>query len=351
MKLPKDFHLEPMNVLKITGLVLAAIILVVVAFRLIGSSFNVLLSNSGLRNLVSQKSAGVGLMEESYYDTSSMAYDKSAGGTAGLSLRNVASPSVPSAGDIVAGNDAEEFEVTEYGATVETRRLADTCQKIVDLKSRSDVIFENANEYEKSCNYTFKVKRDSVSEIIGVIESLNPKELNQNTYTIKNLVEDYTGEVEILEKKMASIEETLANAVAAYDDITILATRTQDVESLAKIIDSKINIIERLTQERINVNAQLERLQRAKSEQLDRLDYTYFNVYIFENKFVDPQDLKDSWKNEIKSFVRDVNKVAQDITINLAVVLLWALQYVLYFFIALVIVKYGWQLAKYIWKR
>src|SRR3989339_721006 len=166
--------------------------------------------------------------------------------------------------------------------------------KNLNLKPREDVIFENASEYEKNCNYSFKVKRDSVKEILSIIESLDPKELNENTYTIKRLIEDYT----------------------------------RDVENLAKIIDSKIRIIERLTQERININSQLERLNRSKAEQLDRLEYTYFRVYVFENKFIDREDLKDSWKTAIKSFVRDINKIAQDITINLAALLFLILEYI-----------------------
>src|SRR3989339_375383 len=182
--------------------------------------------------------------------------------------------------------------------------------KNLNLKPREDVIFENASEYEKNCNYSFKVKRDSVKEILSIIESLDPKELNENTYTIKRLIEDYTSELEILQKKLNSIEETLNNAINAYDDITELATKTRDVENLAKIIDRKIRIIERLTQERININSQLERLNRSKAEQLDRLEYTYFRVYVFENKFIDREDLKDSWKTAMKSFVRDINKIS-----------------------------------------
>jgi len=283
----------------------------------------------------------------------SAAYSKVAGSGIGLSIRNATTPSVTPNMDngITAGDDSEEFEVTQYSANIETRRLEETCGKISSLKSRDDVIFENSYEYEKSCNYIFKVKKDSVEGVLVVINDLDPKELNENTYTIKRLVDDYTSEVEILEKKMQSIEETLAGAVKAYDDVTQLATKTQDVESLAKIIDSKINIIEKLTQARINTGAELERLERAKSQQLDQLDYTYFNVYILENKFIDGQNLKDSWKAAVKSFVNDVNKVFQDITVNLVVVLLLILQYAIYLFIILIVAKYAWRLAKGIWAR
>lgn len=346
MQFPSNFNFKPANILKIAGLALVAIILISFFFRLIGSSFNSLFSKNSFNTAVRQDGALYGGVA---YPEVEMAYDKSSAGV-GLSVRNVAPSTVPT-NNITTGVDAEEFEVTEYSATVETRRLDDACNKISSLKVREDVIFESADMYRKGCNYSFKVKHEKVSEILKIVESLDPKELNENTFTIKRQIDDFTSEVEILQKKMTSIEETLANAVRAYDDITRLATRTEDVESLAKIIDSKIGIIERLTQERINVNAQLERLSRAKAEQLDRLEFTYFNVNIFESKFIDGQNLLDSWKNALKTFVTDVNEIVQDLTVNLVALLLFAFQYIIYFFIILMIVKYGWKLVKYIWMK
>jgi len=347
MQFPGNFNLKPVNILKIAGLALVAIIIITLAFRLIGSSFDRSSSQTGkialYQGTPSFDASGSGGMSE-------IAYDE-AGVAAKLSIRNVTSPSIPPTNEVTTGDSAEEFEVTEYSANIETRHLKDTCAQIVALKSRSEVIFENANEYKRSCNYNFKVKRDNVAEILNIIKALDPKELNDNTYTIKNLVDDYTSEVKILEKKQSSIEDTLTNAIQAYNDITELATKTRDVESLTKIIDSKIGIIEKLTQERINVNAQLERLERAKAEQLDRLDYTYFSVQILENKFIDGQNLKDSWKAALKSFVNDINEVIQDITVNLVALLFLALQYIIYFFILLIVVKYGWRLAKHIWLK
>ena len=349
MEFLKKLDLKPANILKIAGLSLLAIVVITLAFRLIWSTFSAVSPLATLKNTVSQSASKVSL-DEGNYGMAEMAYGM--GGVVGLSVRNVESSIMPPMDNgIIMGDDAEAFEVTQYSANIETRHLEDTCGKISVLKSREDVIFENANEYEHSCNYSFKVKKDSVSEILEIIKALNPKDLNENTYTIKSIIEDYTSEVDILKKKLASVEETLTEAVKAYDDIGRLATRTQDVESLTKIIDSKIRIIERLTQERINVNAQLERYERSKAEQLDRLEYTYFNVDVQENKFVDGQDLKDSWKATVKTFVRDVNITIQDITVNLVALLFVVLQYVIYFFIILVIVKYGWKVTKNIWKK
>jgi len=331
-------------VLKLAGLAIVVIAVIALAIRLITYSISPL--KSGLSNnmgLSYPSSDGISLgkaSSNSYY-----AEDAS------LSARNVAPEIMPSPNNNTPGDDAENYEVKNYNANIETRNLEDTCNQINNFKSRTDVIFENVSKYEKSCNYTFKVKTASVNEILDIIKKLDPKELNENVYTIKNVINDYTSEVEILEKKLASIESTLNNAVKAYDGITDVATKTQDANALAKIIDSKIQIIEKLTQEKINITTNLDRLARSKAEQLDRLEYTYFTVYVYENKFVDGQNLKDSWKIAVKSFVTDTNKLVQDISINLVLWVLTILQYLLYFFIVLFVAKYVWKFAKIIWKK
>ena len=50
---------------------------------------------------------------------------------------------------------------------------------------------------------------------------------------------------ERLKRRLAAIDDTLGKATAAYDEVTVLATKEKDVESLAKIIDDKINTIQR----------------------------------------------------------------------------------------------------------
>lgn len=332
MEFLKHLDVKTSTIFKVAGLGLGLLILLALLFRVIGSSFTAVARPSV------QSAPGYAGMA---YDSDGLAAKDS------LSVRNIVPPQPGSP----AGESAEEFEVTDYNAAIETRKLAETCGLISALKSKDYIIFENANEYDKGCAYAFKVKNENVAEVLALIESLDPENLSANTYTIKRQIDDYTSELEVLEKKRASIDETLANAVSAYDKVTALATSARDVESLAKIIDSKINLIERLSQERIKINEQLDRLARAKADQLDRLAYTFFGVSIYENKYIDGQEIKDSWKAAIKQFVRDVNDILQDVTINLVDIALRVAQFVLYFFILLLAAKYGWRAAKYLWTR
>ena len=350
MNLFEKFNLNTPKVLKIAGLTLLAVIVIVILFRLIGSSIVAVMPNS-IRNASNiSPSQSVASFDSAKGYGESASYG--APSTASLSIRNVVStPGMPiyqNGG--TTGSTAEQFEVTEYNATIETRQLDSTCAKVADLKPLDYVIFENATKFDNGCNYVFKVKKDKAEDVLAIIKQLNPKYLYQNTDTIKQTVDDYSSEIDILKNQLASIDDTLKNAAAAYDDIMKLANQVKDVESLAKIVDSKINTIQQLTQQRINVGNQLATLERSKADQLDRLDYVNFNVNISENKFVDGKVLKDSWVAAIQKFVRDVNQIAQDISVGLVALILVILQYALYIFILLLVAKFGWKLVKRIWK-
>jgi hypothetical protein len=267
-----------------------------------------------------------------------------------LSVRNVSDSYLSrETGGYTAGDTGEAFEVKEYSADIETSQLGHDCDALHALKARTDVIFEQANAYTRGCSFTFKVKKEHVDEVLALIKNMDPRDLTENTYTIKREVDDYTSEITILENKLATLDKTLTDAISSYENITSLATRQSDVESLAKIIESKLSIIERLTTLRIETVNELERMERVKGEALDRLEYTYFTVRVYENKFVNGDDIRDSWKTAVRAFVADVNTLVQDITIGLAGLLLIIFKFALYFVIILIVLRAGWAFTKKIW--
>lgn len=330
------------KILKLIGIALGGTILIAFVVLLASSTFRSI-SPSAREQSVSFNTSGAPAMMNG--DSATESFDSSVG-MPSLSARNVvADPR----GRGIVGDDAEDFEVTQYSATYEARNFDEACGKVTALKQRDDVIFENANESDTACFYTFKVKREKVTEIVAVLQAMSPKTFIEDTYTIKRQLDDYTSEQEILEKKKLTIEETLASAMTAYNEITRLATDTRDAETLAKIIDSKVRVIERLTQERLAVAEQLERLGRAKAEQLDRLEFTSFSVSITEQKYIDAEHLSDSWRDATRQLVLDVNRALQGSTLKLITFLFFVLQYLVYVFVLLLLAKFVWRVAKRIW--
>ncbi|MDA3840320.1 MAG: hypothetical protein PF572_04485 [Patescibacteria group bacterium] len=337
MNLFEKLDLNPGKIAKIFGVAFLGLVLVIFSFGLINS---VLRSVSGDRQYVSQ-TTGLGGSSISTKNIMESASDSI------LSTRNI----VNYDNEFTPGMDVEEFEVTEYRATIETRSLDESCGTILSLKEKEYVIFETSNNSDNNCNFRFKVKKDNVEEVLAIVNSLDPRDLNESVQSIKKQIEDFTSEEDVLKRKLETIDDTLSSAIVSYDEISKLATQTRDATSLASIIDSKIKIIERLSQEKINTSAQLEKLSRMKAEQLDRLEYTYFNVSIYENKYVDVDQLKDSWKNSIKSFVREMNGVAQDLSIGLITLIAFTFQYLLYLLIIVLVAKFVWLAFKRLWNR
>jgi hypothetical protein len=338
----KQFNITTSQLVKFSLLMLGAMIILVI--------LNMVTNQNGGMNLLS---TDTDYAEESVSPSMGMpAYDSNDGYSQKLSVRNVISePMPPTYNGYTSGDDAEAFEVKNYNASIETRNLERDCGAIRALKTRTDVIFENANEYDRGCNFTFKVEKGSVEAILALIKDLDPKELGENTYTIKREVEDYTSEIQIYENKLASLDATLESALASYENITELATRTGDVESLAKIIDSKLMLIERLTNARIETKNQLDYIQRAKADALDRLEYTYFNVNVYEGTYVDEEALKDSWKMALQQFVLNVNQFAQEMSIGLLALVLFVIKFALYGTLLLVAVKFGWKFVQKVWQN
>lgn len=335
----KKHSLTPIVILKLTGVVVLAIVVLSIAFDMMGFSMN-----PSSRMKISQGGMG----GSGVFSTAPMPPEFNGYGYADTLYPPTFPPDVfPGS----TGNTAEDFEVTEYNASIETRDTEKTCAEITDLKVLSYVIFESASEYDTGCAYTFKVEHARAPEILSRLEALDPKRISENTYTIKRQVDDFTSESEILESKKKSLDETLDSALRAYDEITRLATRTEDTETLAKIINSKIQLIERLTSERINVSSQLERLARSKSEQLDRLEYTFFHVDAYESVYVDWEGLGDSWKNALRNLVATVNRALQDATVNLLAGLVALAPYAFYILIFLVVIKYAWKVLVRTWKQ
>lgn len=244
---------------------------------------------------------------------------------------------------------SEDYEVKSIDTQINTHFKNDVCSKFQELKAKQYIIFENSNSSEKSCYFNLKVEKDRADEVLSLIKSYDPEYLNENIETIKRQVDNFSSEIDILQKKLDSIEITLKDAQKQYDDLTKLATQKSDTESLAKIIDSKLNLINKLSDERVNANAQMMRFKRDKEIQLERLNYSFFNINIVEELFFDWKAIKDDWKNTIKNFIFDINDIIKAISIDLVEYLLRFVQISIYFFISLILLKWVWFVTKKIW--
>lgn len=264
---------------------------------------------------------------------------------ADLSYRNIMPPMAPRP----AGNGAEEFETTDYTATIKTGSVERTCGDIERLKKDESVVFLSADRGERNCYYMFKVENAAVPNVVALLEGHDPEDLSKRTETIQGQVRDFTAELEVLNQKLTSIEEALTEAQSAYDSLTAFAVNNGDAEALARAVESKLTLIDRLTQEKLNLAAESDRLSRAKEDQMDRLVYTHFAVSVYEDPLFDGKGIAESWRQALKDTVQTFNHVLQAVTVGLISYLLLIAQIAIYGFILIFIAKYAWRYGRRFW--
>jgi len=160
----------------------------------------------------------------------------------------------PSAPPAVSGGtgsyDESVYETREYTAIIKTHDYDRTCGIIESWKPETFVIFEAASRGENRCYYRFKAEQDRAAAVLSELQALDPSDLEEQTRVVKRQLTEYTSELEILEHRELLLRQTLEGVTQAYDELTELSKQAQDVETLAKVIDGKLQYIERLSRER-----------------------------------------------------------------------------------------------------
>jgi len=266
-----------------------------------------------------------------------------------LSAQNILPPMSDEEGGIIDTN-AENYEIKSYSANYQPNDKTKICAKILDLKADPEIVFSNSGESERGCNFSFEVPNARAEEVLTILKNLKPDDLNSTVYTIQKSVEQTSDQLAILTQKLAQTEATLSEAQVAYKDLMKLATNSRDVENLTQLIKLKIEAIEQLAQKRISTNQQIQQVQNSRAEQLRRIANTTFNVSVYEQKFIDWRNIADDWKNEIRSFVNNLNNLTQFVSIKLVSFVLYSAAAILYIAVAFGFLRLVWFAGKKVWK-
>lgn len=251
----------------------------------------------------------------------------------------------------VTGTDAENFETRNLTANFETSNLSETCRKISSLKQKAEVIFLSENMYDTGCSYSFKVTNKEAEGILQQLKDLEPKEISEQTYTIKRQIENSLNQRDILTQNLTSSEAILKEALTAYDNLLTTAALQQNATALATAINDKINLIDRLTLRQEQTMQAIDSLNQQLAEQTDQLEYTYFSISVIERVYFDSKQIADSWKYALKQTVSSINEIVQQITLGLLTFIMYTLLYAFYLMIVLIIAKFGWRIVRTIWQK
>lgn len=250
----------------------------------------------------------------------------------------------------VIGNNAEQYEVSEYGVLIRSAHFAQTCDDIESWRSSDVITFQSRERSVHSCSFRFKVARAELDSVLGLLKAMNPESLTVRTESIQERLQSYDQEKTILNDRLTSIEKTLSESEDYFAQLMKLATQSQDAEALAQIIESRIMQMERLNAERSNIQAEIARLEKARSEEQDQIGYAFFSVNVLDYNLVDGPAIREAWITYMQDFIRVLNSVVAGLTLGLIGYLLKVVQLVVYVIIIVVLAKTGYRLFKKFWK-
>ena len=261
------------------------------------------------------------------------------------------SPIMPPRDEIISGNDLEDFEIKRNNTTIKEANIESTCKDFMNLKSKKEIIFERSSQNTNNCSFSFKTPKEKETEITDMIKNYNIENSNTSIQTIKASSDNKRNELDELNKKIDSDAKLSQKTVNNYDEILEMAKKEMNIETIAKVTQDKLNFITKMHKEKMNLIRNIDRLTRQKNDQSDNLRYSYFSIYVYKDKIIDLDLIKSEWRNEIKTFINDINQFLQDISLNFMIFLLKLIQVALYAFSSVFALKISWKVVYFIWKK
>lgn len=346
-----------------------AIVIIVVAFSIVVSvlstvSKTVFNYGGGSDYGRAYNSTSVGVMDEFMYGIG----DAFGMGDTSLNVKSVATQAGGRGGDMMfaessiapippyadGGEEAEDYERRDYNAYYETRKFEETCAAVSGLKPLEYVVFDHSNKSEDWCNYTFRVDIEHEEEVIVMLKDLDPRDFNINTSTLERGIEYNESELAMQQRRLESTTQTLNQAEAAFNSLITQATREGDTATLSEVINNKISTIDRLTQQLLNTQERIGRLSQDLGEQVDQIEYAHFNVSVSKTIFVNGEQLKDEWKQNVQQVFIKVNATLLALTLGLITFILTAIKFIIFGALLVlgltVFAKVAWVVIQRIWK-
>lgn len=257
----------------------------------------------------------------------------------------------PQAPAVTNKAEAEKYELSSYNATIKTRHFEEDCASVQALKKDSSVIFLSVNSAKTYCTFSFKVEKAGLQKVLDILKGMDPDSLNENVETIAATLATYDRRKEILETQLTVVDATLKNAIASYEELSSLAVKSRDANSLATAINNKIDIIDRLSTKKLSIEEQLRSMSLSSSDSKAETGFAHFSVSVTKDTYIDGEAIATSWKYATQTLLNKINILLQELSLGFISVMLTLLKYMLYLLVFVALLKYVKRAVIWIWNR
>lgn len=244
----------------------------------------------------------------------------------------------------------EQYETTNYYMNGSIKSFDETCGMLEQMKAEERYIFKNLNSDLNYCSATFFAAPEAVDSAIALFSNIAGVTISRNTQSVSKHREQLLSQQDIITEQLSVVTATLTEAKTAYDDIALFARQSGDAIAYSTAIDTKLRQIEQLSQRQINLTSQLDRIAQQSADLQEHIGMVEISASFSRAYQIDTgrdtyawaeawQQLKDAWTQTGIGF-----------TAYVGIFILYAIQAVFYFFIILLVARFGWKGIKRVWK-
>ncbi len=235
--------------------------------------------------------------------------------------------------------DSSLFEIKNYEIKYKTNETLYLQNKIKELKKKNFVIFDRYDESKQNSQYVIKVKRENFEEVLEFLKELSPVKIHLFVENIKKSIDSTIDREKLLSDKLRKIEVILNDAIESYSSLLKLAKEQNNIESLTKLIDLKINTLNKLSNEKNAILEQINYIKKNRKELFDKVNFVIFRISIEEFLYLDIIELKNSWQYEVKNLVSTLNNLAQNLSVKFLIFVVNVIKFMVYFIFVLLLLK------------
>jgi len=243
----------------------------------------------------------------------------------------------------------EDFETTNYNLSGRLKDFNTACNALTTLKANDRFHFKSLSTNLNSCYATFYTEEAFAGEAIANLQ-FNGVTVSRNTQSVTRHRENIASQASIIRQQLVSVENTLAEAELAYDEIAVFAREERDVSEYSQAIDAKLRQIDQLTNRKISLTSQLDSIAQQAADLEERIGVVEISVNYSRSFTLNPDKTSRAWEQAWETLSDTWTNFGIGLTAYFGVFLLYALQYGLYLLVLILLARFGWKVVRMIWK-
>lgn len=247
-------------------------------------------------------------------------------------------------------SNLERYETTQYNVKARTKQFDELCNAVKQLKADNEINFKQITESLNNCQANFFVSKNKTEAVLATLNSYSGVEINLNTESVTRYRSQLQSQTNILQQQLSSIERSLNAAETQFSEIAELAKNQKDVATLSQTIREKINMVEMLTQQKINLTNQLDNIYRQSAELEERIDVVEFYVNVNRSYPIFLNKDSKKWETAKENLKDTFTDTMIGLTTTFVTFLLWILRLSIYLLVVLIVVRGVWKFINVIWK-